>query len=106
MRSAGLCTRPADKPAAHLLPQQRREIETDQVVERTARLLRVDQVERQVARLGNGALYLALGDLVEHHALDVLALEIAAFFEQLTQVPGDRSPLDPGRSPDTGTSIS
>ena len=54
MRSAGLCTRPADRPAAHLLPQQRREIEADEVVERAPRLLGVDQVERQVARLGDG----------------------------------------------------
>ena len=75
--------------AAHLLPQQRREIEADQVIERAARLLRIHQVQRQVARLGDGALHLALGDLVEHHALDFLALEVAAFFEQLAQVPGD-----------------
>ena len=89
MRSAGLCTRPADKSAAHLLPQQRRQIEADEVVERAARLLRVHQVERQVARLGHGALHFALGDFVEHDALDFLALEIAALFEQLAQVPGN-----------------
>ena len=50
MRSAGLCTRPADSPRRHLLPQQRREVEADQVVERAARLLRVHQVHRQIAR--------------------------------------------------------
>ena len=44
--------------AAHFLPQQRREIEADEVVERAARLLRVHEVERQVARLGDGALHL------------------------------------------------
>ncbi len=75
--------------APHLLPQQRREIEADEVVERAARLLRVHEVERQVARLGDGALHFALGDLVEHHAFDFLALEVAALFEQLAQVPGD-----------------
>jgi hypothetical protein len=31
--------------AAHLLPEQRREIESDQVVERAACLLRIDEVE-------------------------------------------------------------
>jgi hypothetical protein len=33
--------------APHFLPQQRRQIEADQVVERAPRLLRIDQVERQ-----------------------------------------------------------
>ena len=37
---------PRREAAAHLLPQQRGEIEADQVVERTARLLRVDQLHR------------------------------------------------------------
>ena len=78
------------QPAPHLLPQQRREIEADQVVERAARLLRIDEVQRQVARLGHGALHFALGDFVEHHALDFLALEVAAFLQQLAQVPGNR----------------
>ncbi len=32
--------------AAHLLPQQRRQVEADEIVERAARLLRVDQVDR------------------------------------------------------------
>ena len=75
--------------AAHFLPEQRREIETDEVVERAARLLRIHEVERQVARLGDGALHFALGDFVEHDAFDFLALEVAALFEQLAQVPGN-----------------
>jgi hypothetical protein len=75
--------------AAHFLPEQRREIETDQVVERASRLLGVHQVKRQVARFGHRALHLALGDFVEHHALDFLALEVAALFEQLAQMPGN-----------------
>src|SRR4029077_5810249 len=33
------------KPAAHFLPQQRRQVEAHQIVERAARLLSVDQVE-------------------------------------------------------------
>jgi hypothetical protein len=54
MRSAGLCTRPAERPRRTFLPQQRREVEADQVVERAARLLRVDQVHGKLARLLDG----------------------------------------------------
>ena len=36
---------PGGEAAAHFLPQQRREIETDEVVERTARLLCIDELE-------------------------------------------------------------
>jgi len=52
-----------------LLPQQWREIEAHQVVERPACLLGVDQVLGQPAWLGDGLLHGTLGDLVEHHAL-------------------------------------
>ena len=73
-----------------LLPQQRRQIEADQVVERAARLLRVDQVLRDVARLRDRLADRVARDLVEHHAMHVLAVERAQLFQQLGQVPGDR----------------
>src|SRR5438309_11600379 len=44
-------TRNSPPPAAHLLPQQRGEIEADQIVESATRLLGVDELERQSARL-------------------------------------------------------
>jgi hypothetical protein len=47
---------PGGEPAADLLPQQRREVEADQVVQRPARLLGVDQVRGQLARVGDGVL--------------------------------------------------
>src|SRR4029077_15866636 len=75
--------------AANLLPQQRRQIEADEVVEGATRLLGIHQTERQAARLRHGALHLALRDFVENDAFDGLARKIAALFEQLTQVPGD-----------------
>jgi hypothetical protein len=78
----------------HFLPQQRREVEADQVVERAPRLLRVDQIDRQFARLRHRLAHRVLGDLVEHDALHVLALELApCALEQLEQMPGDRLAL-------------
>ena len=88
---------PARRQAAtHFLPQQRREIEAHQVVERAARLLRVDQIERQAARLLHGGADGVARDLVEHHAMHLLAVEVAALREDLLQVPGDRLALAVG----------
>ena len=84
---------PGRQAAPHFLPQQRREIEAHQVVERAARLLRVDEIERQPARMLDRFADRILGDLVEHHAVRGLALELAAFLEDLVQVPGDRLAL-------------
>ena len=84
---------PRGQAAPHLFPQQRREIEAHQVVERAARLLCVHQVERQLARMIDRFADRVLGDLVEHHALRGLALEFAALLEDLMQVPGDRLAL-------------
>ncbi len=71
------------------LPQQRRQIETDEVVQRATRLLGVHQILRDVARLGDGFANRVLGDLVEHHAMHVLAVEHALFLEQLGEMPGN-----------------
>ena len=77
------------QPLAHLLPQERREVEADEVIERAPRLLRVDQFQRQTARLTHRLADGVAGDLVEHHAVHVLAVEVAALLEDLLQVPGD-----------------
>ena len=80
--------------APHLLPQQRRQIESDQVVERATRLLRIDQIERQLARRGHRCTNRVARDLVEHDAMHgLLALELAALLENLGEVPGDRLAL-------------
>ena len=73
----------------NLAPQQRREIEADEVVERAPRLLGVDQVLRHIAAFFDGTLHLARRDLVEHDALDRLVLEQTLFFQHFLQVPGD-----------------
>ena len=93
-RSATLCTRPAESPRLDLLPQQRREVEADQVVERAARLVGIHQVLVDAALgLLDRRAHRVLGDLVEAHALEVLALERAVLVQDLGQVPGDRLAL-------------
>ena len=67
--------------AAHLLPQQWRQVEAHQVVERAPCLLGVDQVGRQLARVLDGFVDGALGDLVKHHAVDALVLERLPVFQ-------------------------
>ena len=81
------------QPAAHLLPQQRREVEADEIIERAPRLLGIDELERQPARLPDRRTDGVARDLVEHHAVHVLAVEIAARAQDLLQVPGDRLAL-------------
>src|SRR6516164_11476221 len=84
---------PRGQPAPHLLPQEWREIEADQVVESAARLLCVDELHRQAARLPDRLADGVARDLVEHHPMHVLAVEGAARIEDLLQVPGDRLTL-------------
>ena len=72
-----------------LFPQQRRQIEADQVIQRPARLLRIDQIIRQHARIGDRMLHGVFGDLAEHHAINVaLAVEQFLVAQNLLHVPG------------------
>ncbi len=75
--------------APHLLPQQRRQIETDEVVERASRLLRIHELLGQFARLVDRFLDRALRYFVEHHALNGFVAEHVVFFEHLVHVPRD-----------------
>ena len=84
---------PRGQTALHFLPEQRREIEADEVIERAARLLRVDEIERQPARLRDRLAYGILGDFIEGDAMYRLAFELAAIVQQLVQMPGDRFAL-------------
>ena len=79
--------------ALQLAPEHRREREAHQIVERAARLVGVDQVHVEVARVLHRLEHGALGDLVEHHALDVDAVDRALVLERRQQVPGDRLAL-------------
>ncbi len=93
---------PGGQTRLDLAPQQRRQIEAHQIVQRAARLLGIDQGVGDLARMLDRVLHLALGDLVEHHALDRLALERVLLLQQLGQVPGDRLPftIRVGREPE------
>src|SRR6185437_2135488 len=84
---------PGGEAAPDFLPKQRREIEPDQVIERAPCLLRIHQVERQVARLSHRRADGITGDLIEGHAMNALAAELAARMQDLLQMPGDGLPL-------------
>jgi hypothetical protein len=58
------------QPGHHLAPQHRRHLVAVQPVEDPARLLRLDQVHVEVARVVGGLEDGGLGDLVEDHPLD------------------------------------
>ena len=73
--------------ATDLLPQQRRQVEADQIVERTARLLGIDHVLRNFTRIGDGFQHRVAGDLVEHHAHHLLVLQELLVLEDFHQVP-------------------
>ncbi len=75
--------------ATNLLPQQRREIEADQIIERPARLLRVYQRAGKAARLAHRLVDRALGDFGEDHALDGHFFLDAPLFQDLGNVPGN-----------------
>ena len=74
----------------HLLPQQRGEVEADEVVHGAARLLRIYQWCQYGTRVGDGLLHFALGNFVEHGAVQgPFAVDEAVFLEDLVDVPGD-----------------
>jgi len=81
---------------ADLFPQERRQVEAHEEIEGAPRLLRVHEINRDPARMLHGLAYRVLGDLVEHHALHVLALQGALLLQELLQVPGDRLALAVG----------
>ena len=62
------------QPAADFLPQHWRKVETDQIIQRPAGLLGVDQRHGNVARIVHRVLDRRLGDFIEHHALQTLVL--------------------------------
>ncbi len=95
----------ADQPQRHRLhaagrararqfaPQHRRQREADQIVQRAARHIGVDQRAIDLARRLHRIRHRLLGDGVEHHALDLVVLQRALLFQHLEHVPGDRFAL-------------
>ena len=78
--------------APDLVPQQRREAVAHQPVEHAARLLGVDLLDVDAARVLERRPHRALGDLVEGDAVDVLLRDR----QLLGQVPADRLPFPVG----------
>ena len=76
--------------AGQLAPQDGREVEADQIVQRAAGHVGVDQVLIDHAWVLEGVFDGGLGNLVENHTLDVFALELPALFQLIHDVPGDR----------------
>ncbi len=98
----------ADKPQRHrlhpagrararqLAPQHRRQREADQIVERAARQIGVDQRRVDVARMRHRVEHGLLGDGVEDDAPDRLVLERALLAQHLQHMPGNRLALAVG----------
>ena len=87
---------PRRADAADLAPQQRREVEADQVIERPARLLRAHQVHVDLARVRHRLAHRVPGDLVERDAPDRPVPERAFVTEPGEHLPGDRLALAVG----------
>ena len=76
--------------SGELAPQNRREIEADEIIESAARQIGVDQRLIDLARIAQGGQHGILGDRVEGHALDRNALQNALVVQRFQDVPGDR----------------
>ena len=79
--------------ARQLAPQHRREREADQIVERAAGEIGIDQRAVDRARMLHRLGHRLLGDGVEHDALDRLVLQRLLFLQHFQHVPGDRLAL-------------
>jgi hypothetical protein len=80
---------PGRQPALDLAPEHRGKVEADQVIERAARLLGVDELAREPARVGHRLADRLGRDLGEHHPVQGLAVEHPALLEDLADVPGN-----------------
>ena len=79
--------------AGQLTPQHRRNIEADQIIERAARQIGLDQRRVDVAPVGERLLHRFLGDLIKGDAGQRLAFEQPALGQQFLDVPGNRLAL-------------
>ena len=76
--------------ARQFSPEHRREREANEIIERAAGEIGIDQCTIDLARMLHCLGHRLLGDGVEHHALDLLVLERLLFLQHLEHVPGDR----------------
>ena len=87
---------PGRAGAGQLAPQHRRERETDEIVERAAGAIGVDQRFVDLAGMSHRILHRLLGDGVEHDSIDALVLEQFLALQDLVDMPGDRLSLTVG----------
>ena len=80
--------------ARQFAPQDGRQVETDQIVERAASEVGIDQRFVDVARMGHGVEHGLFRDGVEHHPFDRLVVQDTTLLAQhLQHVPGNRLTL-------------
>ena len=84
---------PGRAGAGKLAPEDRREREANEIVERAPRPIGVDQRLVDLARMAHRLEDRILGDGVEHHAVDALVLQELLAGEDLMNVPRDRLAL-------------
>ena len=75
-----------------LAPQHRRQCETNQIVERAACAIGVDQVGVELARMPHRVSHRLLGDRIERHAIDGRGQRLFAA-QQFLHMPADRLAL-------------
>ena len=75
--------------AGQLAPQHRRQREADEIVERAARQIGVDQRRVDLARIGHRVEHRLLGDGVEDDAADRLVLQHALALQHFEHMPGN-----------------
>ena len=80
---------PGRARAGQLAPQDRRQREADEIVERAAGQIGVDERLVDLAGMRHRLPDRVLGDGVEHHALDGLVLERALLVQYVEQMPGN-----------------
>ena len=82
--------------ARQLAPQDRRQGEAHQIVQRAAGQIGLDQLHVDLARVGHGVQHSGLGDGVEGDALDVRVLQHLLLVQNFQNVPADRFPFAVG----------
>ena len=82
--------------ARQFAPQHRRQREPDQIIERAARQIGLDQLGVDLARVAEGVEHRVARHRVEHDALDVDILQRAALLQHLAHMPRDRLALAVG----------
>jgi hypothetical protein len=88
-RSATDCTRPAERAPGSLRHKHGREREADEIIERAAREIGVDQFLVDLAGMGDGVHHGRFGHRVEHDPLDMGVAQRLLLLEDFQHMPGN-----------------